>query len=95
MGFPVIGVECYWIFIWPDVSTVDKDFHLIFVSFLFALFLFCFARCVDDDDQNDWVHKEITTALNSGCNIIPITNDFEWPQVSHSLNVFITCFIFG
>ena len=26
-----------------------------------------------DEDQNDWVHKEIFTALQSGCNIIPIT----------------------
>lgn len=37
-------------------------------------------RCMGDDDQNDWVHKEIFTALQSGCNIIPITDNFAWPQ---------------
>ena len=58
-------------------------------------------RCIGDDEQNDWVHKEIATALQSECNIIPITDDFEWPQpeslpedirkVSHPLfRVFLT-----
>jgi hypothetical protein len=37
-------------------------------------------RCIGDDEQNDWVHKEIATALQSNCNIIPITDEFSWPQ---------------
>ena len=37
-------------------------------------------RCIGDEEQNDWVHKEIATALQSECNIIPITDDFNWPQ---------------
>ncbi|KAJ8312455.1 hypothetical protein KUTeg_009828 [Tegillarca granosa] len=36
-------------------------------------------RCVGDDEQNDWVHKEIAAAIESGCNIIPVMDNFQWP----------------
>ncbi|ESO95392.1 hypothetical protein LOTGIDRAFT_215051 [Lottia gigantea] len=36
-------------------------------------------RCIGDNDQKDWVHKEITTAMAGGCNIIPLMDNFDWP----------------
>ncbi|CAH0748344.1 unnamed protein product [Diatraea saccharalis] len=37
-------------------------------------------RCKDDNEQKDWVHREIVAALESQCNIVPITDNFEWPK---------------
>uniref|UniRef100_A0A182PWT4 ADP-ribosyl cyclase/cyclic ADP-ribose hydrolase n=1 Tax=Anopheles epiroticus TaxID=199890 RepID=A0A182PWT4_9DIPT len=37
-------------------------------------------RCIDDVDCKDWVHREIVAALNSECNIIPIIDNFQWPE---------------
>lgn len=37
-------------------------------------------RCMGDDEQNDWVHKEIVAAMECGCNIIPLLDNFHWPQ---------------
>ncbi|XP_025016886.1 sterile alpha and TIR motif-containing protein 1 isoform X2 [Tetranychus urticae] len=37
-------------------------------------------RCLNDDECKDWVHKEIQEALASKCNIIPIMDNFQWPD---------------
>lgn len=37
-------------------------------------------RCVGDDDNQDWIHREITAAIDAGRNIIPIEENFRWPQ---------------
>ncbi|CAM1301648.1 SARM1 (predicted) [Pycnogonum litorale] len=37
-------------------------------------------RCVEDGECKDWVHREIFTALQSQCNIIPVTDNFQWPE---------------
>eukprot|EP00092_Neocalanus_flemingeri_P003601 GFUD01003864.1.p1 GENE.GFUD01003864.1~~GFUD01003864.1.p1 ORF type:complete len:1212 (+),score=220.77 GFUD01003864.1:159-3794(+) len=37
-------------------------------------------RCVSDNDQKDWIHKEIACALNSQCNIIPVFDNFVMPD---------------
>ncbi|CAL8120493.1 unnamed protein product [Orchesella dallaii] len=37
-------------------------------------------RCVEDTECKDWVHREIVAALNSQCNIIPIMDNFIWPD---------------
>ncbi|XP_058054907.1 NAD(+) hydrolase sarm1 isoform X1 [Anopheles bellator] len=37
-------------------------------------------RCLDDAEGKDWVHREIVAALNSECNIIPIIDNFQWPE---------------
>ncbi|XP_010572226.1 NAD(+) hydrolase SARM1 [Haliaeetus albicilla] len=37
-------------------------------------------KCMGDPECKDWVHKEIVTALNSGKNIVPVTDHFEWPD---------------
>lgn len=36
-------------------------------------------RCIGDNNQKDWVHKEIVAAINSGCNIIPLMDNFTFP----------------
>ncbi|RUS89755.1 hypothetical protein EGW08_002458 [Elysia chlorotica] len=35
-------------------------------------------RCLGDEGQDDWVHKEIVAALETNCNIVPIIDNFEW-----------------
>ncbi|CAL1297780.1 unnamed protein product [Larinioides sclopetarius] len=37
-------------------------------------------RCMNDTECKDWVHKEIVEALQSQCNIIPILDNFQWPE---------------
>ncbi|XP_006011059.1 NAD(+) hydrolase SARM1 [Latimeria chalumnae] len=37
-------------------------------------------KCMGDDDQKDWVHKEIVTALKCSKNIVPVTDQFQWPD---------------
>ncbi|CAG2185660.1 Sterile alpha and TIR motif-containing protein tir-1,Sterile alpha and TIR motif-containing protein 1 [Mytilus edulis] len=36
-------------------------------------------RCFGDHELTDWVHKEVVTALESDCNIIPVLDSFDWP----------------
>jgi len=37
-------------------------------------------RCMGDQDQRDWIHKEVHCALNSNCNIIPVFDNFVMPD---------------
>lgn len=37
-------------------------------------------RCIEDSECKDWVHREIVAALTSNCNIIPIIDNFAWPE---------------
>ncbi|KAK0174785.1 hypothetical protein PV327_010515 [Microctonus hyperodae] len=37
-------------------------------------------RCTQDGECKDWVHREIVAALQSQCNIIPIIDNFQWPE---------------
>ena len=40
-----------------------------------------FSRCQGDEKQKDWIHKEVSCALNSDCNIILVLDDnFTMPQ---------------
>lgn len=40
-------------------------------------------RCMDDDERNDWLHKELLCALEFNKNIIPVFDPhFEWPDES-------------
>ena len=36
-------------------------------------------RCVGDALIQDWVHRELRCALQSGVPVIPVTSNFEWP----------------
>ena len=37
-------------------------------------------RCIGDEGQKDWIHKEICCALQSQCNIIPVFDNFPMPK---------------
>uniref|UniRef100_A0A2S2NWH4 ADP-ribosyl cyclase/cyclic ADP-ribose hydrolase n=1 Tax=Schizaphis graminum TaxID=13262 RepID=A0A2S2NWH4_SCHGA len=37
-------------------------------------------RCIGDNECKDWVHKEIVAAIQDQCNIIPIMDNFAWPE---------------
>jgi hypothetical protein len=37
-------------------------------------------RCMGDNDERDWIHKEVACALNSQCNIIPVFDNFVMPD---------------
>ncbi|XP_076453132.1 NAD(+) hydrolase SARM1-like [Babylonia areolata] len=57
------------------LQSVRQASHLVLVLTPNAL-----DRCVGDDLREDWVHKEIATAMEAGVNIIPVTADgFQWP----------------
>ncbi|XP_035220571.1 NAD(+) hydrolase sarm1-like isoform X1 [Stegodyphus dumicola] len=48
--------------------------------FLLVLTPNALERCIGDTECKDWVHKEIVEALQSQCNIIPILDNFQWPE---------------
>ncbi|XP_054717829.1 NAD(+) hydrolase sarm1-like isoform X2 [Uloborus diversus] len=48
--------------------------------FLLVLTPNALERCINDTECKDWVHKEIVEALQSQCNIIPILDNFQWPE---------------
>lgn len=48
--------------------------------FLLVLTPKALERCRHDADCKDWVHREIVAALDSHCNIIPIIDNFQWPE---------------
>lgn len=39
-------------------------------------------RCLGDNECVDWVHKEIVAALAANCNIIPVLDNFCWPDAA-------------
>lgn len=57
------------------LESIRKAKHFILVLTPSAL-----DRCIGDMEGKDWVHKEIVAALQSQCNIIPITDNFQWPE---------------
>ncbi|XP_059099750.1 NAD(+) hydrolase sarm1-like isoform X2 [Tigriopus californicus] len=36
--------------------------------------------CIGDLDMKSYLHREIVTAIKSGCNIIPVLQDFQFPD---------------
>ncbi|KAL3269166.1 hypothetical protein HHI36_008249 [Cryptolaemus montrouzieri] len=58
------------------LQSIQKAKHFLLVLTPSAL-----DRCKGDCERKDWVHREIVAALQSQCNIIPITdNAFAWPE---------------
>jgi hypothetical protein len=49
-------------------------------NFLLVLTPNALDRCIGDVECKDWVHREIVAALQSNCNIIPIIDNFQWPE---------------
>ncbi|XP_023021825.2 sterile alpha and Armadillo motif isoform X5 [Leptinotarsa decemlineata] len=57
------------------LQSIQKAKHFLLVLTPNAL-----DRCVDDIDRKDWVHREICAALSANCNIIPIIDNFTFPE---------------
>ncbi|GFR69173.1 sterile alpha and TIR motif-containing protein 1 [Elysia marginata] len=49
-------------------------------NFIIVLTANSLDRCMGDEERKDWVHKEITAAIESGINIIPLIDNFRWPS---------------
>lgn len=49
-------------------------------NFILVLTADSLERCKGDSQKKDWVHREIAAALETKCNIIPLTDNFEWPS---------------
>ncbi|XP_042898267.1 NAD(+) hydrolase sarm1 isoform X2 [Parasteatoda tepidariorum] len=57
------------------LTSVRKAKHFILVLTANSL-----ERCINDTECKDWVHREIVEALQTQCNIIPILDNFQWPE---------------
>ena len=57
------------------LQSIQKAKHFLLVLTPNAL-----ERCVGDGESKDWVHREIVAALKANCNIIPIIDNFQWPD---------------
>ncbi|KAI5099101.1 sterile alpha and TIR motif-containing protein 1, partial [Silurus meridionalis] len=57
------------------ISSVQKARNFILVLSANAL-----DKCMGDTGMKDWVHKEIVTALKGKKNIVPVTDNFQWPD---------------
>ncbi|CAD7083016.1 unnamed protein product [Hermetia illucens] len=57
------------------LNSIRQAKHFILVLTPNAL-----ERCSEDHECKDWVHREIVAALTSNCNIIPIIDNFQWPE---------------
>uniref|UniRef100_A0A3Q1JGV8 NAD(+) hydrolase SARM1 n=1 Tax=Anabas testudineus TaxID=64144 RepID=A0A3Q1JGV8_ANATE len=49
-------------------------------NFILVLSANALDKCMGDTDMKDWVHKEIVTALAAKKNIVPVTDNFMWPD---------------
>ncbi|CAM4553967.1 unnamed protein product [Leuciscus chuanchicus] len=49
-------------------------------NFILVLSANALDKCMGDVAMKDWVHKEIVTALNEKKNIVPVTDNFVWPD---------------
>ncbi|XP_051535160.1 NAD(+) hydrolase SARM1-like [Myxocyprinus asiaticus] len=49
-------------------------------NFILVLSANALDKCMGDVAMKDWVHKEIVTALNGKKNIVPVTDNFMWPD---------------
>ncbi|XP_056140040.1 NAD(+) hydrolase SARM1 [Lampris incognitus] len=49
-------------------------------NFILVLSANALDKCMGDTGMKDWVHKEIVTALGGKKNIVPVTDNFMWPD---------------
>lgn len=57
------------------LQSIQKAKHFLLVLTPNAL-----ERCLGDHERKDWVHREIVAALSANCNIIPIIDNFTFPE---------------
>lgn len=60
------------------LTTISRSHNMIIVLSPDAL-----TRCVGDERQQDWVHKELACAMDNQVHIVPVvTEEFTWPDSS-------------
>ena len=57
-----------------------RDVTCMFVYILHLFTSGALDRCFSDEEQRDWIHKEVFCALSSACNIIPVFDNFVMPD---------------
>lgn len=57
------------------LTTISNSLNMIMVLTPGAL-----DRCIGDIQTQDWVHKELVHALENDVPVIPVTDQFQWPQ---------------
>ena len=57
-----------------------RDVTCMFVYILHLFTSGALDRCFSDEEQRDWIHKEVYCALSSACNIIPVFDNFVMPD---------------
>ncbi|XP_078404396.1 NAD(+) hydrolase SARM1 [Cetorhinus maximus] len=50
-------------------------------NFVLVLSANALDRCIGDTEMKDWVHREIVMAMNSKKNIVPVADNFTWPEL--------------
>ncbi|XP_041054380.1 NAD(+) hydrolase SARM1 isoform X2 [Carcharodon carcharias] len=51
-------------------------------NFVLVLSANALDRCIGDTEMKDWVHREIVMAMNSKKNIVPVVDNFTWPELN-------------
>ena len=57
------------------LTTISNSLNMIMVLTPGAL-----DRCQDDDRVQDWVHKELVHALDNSIPVVPVLDNFMWPE---------------
>ena len=76
---------------WNEILKTASNGSSKYPNQIFVLFSRFIDRCKGDDEQRDWIHKEVACALNSKCNIIPVFDNFVMPdpQVRFFFKIFV------
>ena len=65
---------------WNEILKTASNGSSKYPDQIFICFSPFVDRCKGDDEQRDWIHKEVACALNSKCNIIPVFDNFVMPD---------------
>jgi hypothetical protein len=57
------------------LTTISNSLNMVIVLTHNAL-----DRCIGDVMTQDWVHKELAHAIDSGVHIVPLLDGFQWPE---------------
>ena len=57
------------------LTTISNSLNMVIVLTPHAL-----DRCLGDDSSDDWVRRELAHAMDTGVHIIPVLDNFVWPE---------------
>ena len=59
------------------LTTISNSLNMIMVLTPGAL-----NRCLGDDRVQDWVHRELVQALENSIPVVPVLDNFDWPEAN-------------